>query len=380
VLIANQEDGNAGEELITAHLATASPGPEDGVLPPPDPRCSSPNPTLSDRSDPRGDDDRKDAPSAEGARRWMEWAEMDVEELLADLDDDEDLTDRHWKRGADDQPTASGASHQDSRDEHDQATEPRRPGTTLSSPLVRTFCAAISPSPPQGRIALPSAVSPQTGRARRSTLAKSFIRIRYTSHLSLRIRASRFCDNHTSPYGKTRLAGQLSQRVTRERVPYPVSFLPGRHACQALMYLRPLPAERPTERQPWARGRENQRNDVRRGWGRSSNKRSHNHQPYQPRDTHRRSEAERHHTRQHTHHAPPQNWRSSPTHNYSQQHGHNKHMGTTPNEAHGRKRSRERTYHFTRWSDARQAHHHHPGLGRDKRTRREDKPEQGPPA
>ena len=74
----------------------------------------------------------------------MEWAEMDVGELLGDLEDEEDLTDQHWKRSADDQPTTSGAGHQDTRDEQYQATEPRRPGTTLSSRLVRTFCAPTS--------------------------------------------------------------------------------------------------------------------------------------------------------------------------------------------------------------------------------------------
>jgi hypothetical protein len=52
-------------------------------------------------------------------------------------------------------------------------------------------------------------------------------------------------------------------------------------------------------------------------------------------------------------------------------------MGTTSDAARGRKRSRERTDHFTRSSYARPAHHHHQGSGRDKRRRREDESEQG---
>lgn len=128
LIIGNQGDGNAEEEFIAAHVATAGPGHEDGILPPPDPRCSSPEPTPSDhRSDKRVD---ADAPSAEGAGResWMEeWAQKDIEDLLAgDPDDDGDFTDRHWKRGAKepeaDQPTASGAGNQDSYDERDRVT------------------------------------------------------------------------------------------------------------------------------------------------------------------------------------------------------------------------------------------------------------------
>jgi hypothetical protein len=119
---------------------------EDGVLSLPDPRRSSPDSTLSDQSNLRVDDSGEDAASAErvGREGWMEWAKMDVGELLGDLEDEEDLTDQHWKRSADDQPTVSSAGHQDSRDEQYQATEPSRPGTTPSSHLVCTFCAAIS--------------------------------------------------------------------------------------------------------------------------------------------------------------------------------------------------------------------------------------------
>jgi hypothetical protein len=74
----------------------------------------------------------------------MEWAKMDIGELLGNLEDEEDLTDQHWKRSTNNQPTTSGTGHQDTCDEQYQVTELRRPGTTHSSHLVCTFCAATS--------------------------------------------------------------------------------------------------------------------------------------------------------------------------------------------------------------------------------------------
>ncbi|ELR23145.1 uncharacterized protein ACA1_342290 [Acanthamoeba castellanii str. Neff] len=275
-LLVPTEDGNAVEELIVTHLATAIPGPEDGVLPPPDPR---------DRSDSRVDDDREDAASAEGAgrERWMEWAEMDIGELLGDLEDKEDHTDQHWKRSANDQPTASSAGHQDTHNKQYQATEPRRPGTTLSSRLGEEIQSGEEFHPDS-----PSYEPPQPER-------QSFT------------------------FGP-------------QQPSYQRGGPPGRPAIPA-SHTR---EDRPTERRSWAHSPENQRNNLRQGWGRSSDKRSHNNRPYRPRDTHCRAEAKRHqshqHTHQHTHYEPRRKWhqsRSSPTHNYSQEHKHNKHMGTT---------------------------------------------------
>ncbi|ELR20391.1 uncharacterized protein ACA1_338910 [Acanthamoeba castellanii str. Neff] len=256
----------------------------------------------------------------------MEWSKMDIRELLGDLEDEEDHTDQHWKRSANDQPTTSSASHQDTHNKQHQATEPRRPGTTLSSRLGEEIQSGEEFHPD-----LPSYEPPQPER-------QSFT----------------FGPQQPS-YQRGGPPGQPA--------------IPASHAQE----------DRPTKRQSWARGPENQRNDVRQGWGRSSDKRSHNNRPYRPRDTHCRAEAKRHHshqhTHQHTHYKPWRNWhqsRSSLTRDYSQEHKHNKHMGTTSDAARGRKRSRERTDHFTHSSHARPAHHHHQGSSRDKRRRRED--------
>ncbi|ELR18367.1 uncharacterized protein ACA1_136780 [Acanthamoeba castellanii str. Neff] len=264
----------------------------------------------------------------------MEWAEMDIGALLGDLEDEEDHTDQHWKRSANDQPTATSAGHQDNHNKQYQATEPRRPGTTLSSRLQGEEIQSGEEFHPDS----PSYEPPQPER-------QSFT------------------------FGPQQPSYQRGGPPGRPAIP-------AGHARE----------DRPTERRSWARGPENQRNDVRQGWGRSSDKRSHDNRPYRPRDTDCRAEAKRHHshqhTHQHTHYEPRRNWhqsrsRSSPTRDYSQEHEHNKHMGTTSDAARGRKRSRERTDHFTRSSHARPAHHHHQGSGRDKRRRREGESEQG---
>jgi hypothetical protein len=360
VLIGKQEGGNAVEEFIADHIATAGQGTEDANLPPSDPQRLSPNPTLSDQPHKRGDSIGTDmGPSVGGVGRedcMEDWANLDLKELLDDFDDDDDdnndRTDRHWKRGSEEphDPTTSSTGNRDRYDKLDQVSEQRSPFFPHTSSSLPHYLTALSLQ--------------MANRARRAMPPKRFIQICSTSHRGL--------------HGRTSSAGQLSRLTALERV----HFLWEACLTGSVTDRRPLPAERPTERRPWALGRENQRNDVRRGWGRSStNEKSHDNRPYWARDPHRRPEAERQHSRkQHYHRPQPPNRLSSPTRNYSQQHGHNKHKETTLNAAHGRKRDRERADNFTRSSYAQQPHHYGPRARCDKRSRKEDEPWSGPPA
>jgi hypothetical protein len=110
-------------------------GTSGGILPSTDPRSFEPSP-VSDRADSRVDVSVTDVSRAEGARRerWMEWAEMDLEELLAanEGDDDGDPTDRHWKKG--NQPTASGFGHQ-KEDHHDTRPPTGWPASRTTAPV-----------------------------------------------------------------------------------------------------------------------------------------------------------------------------------------------------------------------------------------------------